>query len=88
MDGIRGRSVKAIMPSAVCIYTPSEHFQVYWKSVTESPVDLVVANTTRNDLFVPVLGKLMGRRGRALIVTEDEHFVQKYLGKQYEVDRS
>ena len=56
--------------------------------MTESPVDLVVVNTTRNDLFVPVLGKLMGRRGRALIVTEDEHFVQKYLGKQYEVDRS
>lgn len=77
-----------MLPSAVCIYTPSEHFQVYWRSVTESPADLVVLNTTRNDLFVPVLGKLMGRKGRALIVTEDEHFVQKYLGQQYNVDRS
>ena len=85
---MRGRDIKKIIPSAICIYTPSEHFQVYWKSVVETPADLVVINSTHNELFVPALGKLMGRKGKALIITEDEHFVQKYLGQQFGVDKS
>ena len=77
-----------LIPSTTCIYVPAEYFQVYWKSVTETTAHLVVLNTTRNDLFVPVLDRILDRKGKGLIVTDDDQFSRKFVGKLFNVDKS
>ena len=56
--------------------------------MTEMTADLVVLNTTRNDLFVSVLDQILGRKGRGLIITDDDQFSRKYVGKLFNVDQS
>lgn len=70
----------------ICVYAPVSAGKWYFKSVgTLSPASLVVVNTDANEAFVPLIDTLMERRGRTVIVTEDEQFVVHHVKGQFNV---
>ena len=70
----------------ICVYAPASAGKWYFKSIgTLSPASLVVVNTDANEAFIPLIDTMMERRGRAVIVSEDDKFVANHIRGQYNV---
>ena len=70
----------------ICVYAPASTGKWYFKSVgTLSPASLVVVNTDANEAFIPLVDTMMERRGRTVIVSEDDKFVGNPIRGQYNV---
>ena len=72
--------------SISCVYAPASTGKWYFKSIGTLPsASLVVVNTDANEAFIPLIDTIMERRGRTVIVSEDDKFVTSYIKGQYNV---
>ena len=72
----------------VCVYAPLAKDRLFWKTVEPmARTELVVMNTTRNELILPKLTYLFESHIRFLLVEKDPSFILKHIGQVYHLEQ-
>lgn len=70
----------------ICVYPPATAESYYWKSVQlDKKGDLLVLNTTNNEMFFSRFSILLERKGKVLVETDNMENLQRQVGKKYNV---